>query len=90
MVEKQEKCNYPQIPLSPDRTRSKGYFKSTWSRTRVSEMTICRPPDDCKGVGGSRYGPCLSLNSSSTQSKPSSISLPRLGRPVLGSQPITS
>jgi hypothetical protein len=27
MVEKQEKCNYPQIPFSPDRTRSKGLFQ---------------------------------------------------------------
>jgi hypothetical protein len=65
MVEKQEKCNYPKIPLSPDRTRSKGYFKSTWSRTRVSEMTICRQPDDYKEVRDSRDNPCLSPNRSS-------------------------
>ena len=56
----------------------------------VSEKKICRQPDNCKGAEDSHYTPRLSLTSSSTHSKPSSISLPRLGRPVSGSQPITS
>ena len=70
MVEKQEKWYYPQIPLFPDQTRSKGYFKLTWSRTRVSEITICRQPDDYKEVRDSRGTPCLSPNRSSIHSKP--------------------